>query len=54
LYQAVTLGFAEETADVLTLQMYGFLSRGYLRAREDELPEPRAGRKAAPKKPRKR
>ncbi|HET9955185.1 MAG TPA: TetR/AcrR family transcriptional regulator [Polyangiaceae bacterium] len=31
LYQAVTLGFAEETADVLTQQMYGFLSRGYLR-----------------------
>jgi AcrR family transcriptional regulator len=34
LYQAVTLGFAEETADVLTQQMYGFLSRGYLRVRE--------------------
>src|SRR5690349_251730 len=33
LYQAVTLGFAEETADVLTQQMYGFLSRGYLRVR---------------------
>lgn len=31
LYQAVTLGFAEETADVLTQQMYGFLSKGYLR-----------------------
>jgi len=30
LYQAVTLGFAEETADVLTQQMYRFLSRGYL------------------------
>ncbi len=32
LYQAVTLGFAEETAEVLTQQMYGFLSRGYLRS----------------------
>jgi AcrR family transcriptional regulator len=32
LHQAVTLGFAEETADVLTHQMYSFLSRGYLRA----------------------
>ena len=34
LHQAVTLGFAEETADVLTQQMYSFLSRGYLRAAE--------------------
>lgn len=34
LQQAVTLGFAEETADVLTQQMYGFLSRGYLRVGE--------------------
>jgi hypothetical protein len=34
LYQAVTLGFAEETADVLTQQMFGFLSRGYLRVGE--------------------
>src|SRR5690606_31262385 len=31
LYQAVTLGFAEETADVLTQQMFSFLSGGYLR-----------------------
>jgi AcrR family transcriptional regulator len=54
LYQAVTLGFAEETADVLTQQMYGFLSRGYLRVREDEQPEPRAARKTLHKKPRKR
>jgi AcrR family transcriptional regulator len=54
LYQAVTLGFAEETADVLTQQMYGFLSRGYLRVREDEQPEPRAARKPLHKKPRKR
>src|SRR5689334_10907878 len=36
LYQAVTLGFAEETADVLAQQMYGFLSRGYLRTHESE------------------
>ena len=32
LYQAVTLGFSEESADVLTQQMYSFLSGGYLRA----------------------
>jgi AcrR family transcriptional regulator len=31
LYQAVTLGFAEESADVLTQQMFSFLSAGYLR-----------------------
>lgn len=31
LYQAVTLGYAEESADVLTQQMYTFLSGGYLR-----------------------
>jgi len=31
LYQAVTLGFAEESADVLTQQMFTFLSAGYLR-----------------------
>ena len=31
LYQAVTLGFAEESADVLTQQMFTFLSGGYLR-----------------------
>jgi hypothetical protein len=34
LYQAVTLGFAEETAEVLTQQMYRFLSGGYLRVSE--------------------
>ncbi|HEY8945895.1 MAG TPA: TetR/AcrR family transcriptional regulator [Polyangiaceae bacterium] len=34
LYQAVTLGFAEETAEVLTQQMYRFLSSGYLRVSE--------------------
>lgn len=32
LYQAVTLGLAEESADVLTRQLYAFLSQGYLRA----------------------
>jgi AcrR family transcriptional regulator len=31
LYQAVTLGFAEESADVLTQQMFTFLAGGYLR-----------------------
>jgi AcrR family transcriptional regulator len=31
LYQAVTLGLAEESADRLTEQMYDFLARGYLR-----------------------
>ena len=34
LYQAVTLGFAEESADVLTQQMFTFLSGGYLRLTE--------------------
>lgn len=34
LSQAVTLGFAEETAEVLTQQLYGFLTRGYLRVAE--------------------
>ncbi len=41
LHQAVTLGFAEETADVLTQQMYSFLSRGYLRAAEAAPPSVR-------------
>lgn len=31
LYQAVTLGLAEESAEVLTQQMFAFLSQGYLR-----------------------
>jgi AcrR family transcriptional regulator len=31
LYQAVTLGYAEESAEVLTQQMFSFLSGGYLR-----------------------
>jgi AcrR family transcriptional regulator len=33
LYQAVTLGLAEESAEVLTQQIYSFLSAGCLRAR---------------------
>ena len=37
LYQAVTLGLAEESAEVLTQQMYAFLGHGYLR-----VPEPRS------------
>lgn len=31
LYQAVTLGLSEESAEVLTQQIYGFLADGYLR-----------------------
>lgn len=41
LSQAVTLGFAEETAEVLTQQIYRFLTRGYLRVAE-ERPRARA------------
>jgi len=44
LFQAVTLGFAEESADVLTQQMFTFLSGGYLRlppARESRRPRKR-------------
>jgi hypothetical protein len=33
LYQAVTLGFAEESAEVLTQQIYTFLCDGCLRVR---------------------
>lgn len=43
LYQAVTLGLAEESADALTQQMYAFLANGYLRV-ESCAPR-RAGRK---------
>ena len=39
LYQAVTLGFAEESADVLAQQMFTFLSGGYLR-----LPDAKSGK----------
>ena len=42
LYQAVTLGFAEESADVLTQQMFTFLSGGYLRLGDSkEIRKPR-------------
>jgi hypothetical protein len=46
LYQAVTLGFAEESAEVLTQQMFTFLSGGYLRfgpggAKESKKPRKR-------------
>jgi AcrR family transcriptional regulator len=46
LYQAVTLGLAEESAEVLTQQMFSFLGRGYLRVAEPE--------RSVPKKPRKK
>jgi len=36
LYQAVTLGLAEESAEVLTQQMFSFLGHGYLRVAETE------------------
>jgi AcrR family transcriptional regulator len=38
LYQAVTLGYSEESADVLTQQMYTFLSGGYLRVSPSKTP----------------
>jgi AcrR family transcriptional regulator len=44
LYQAVTLGYAEESADVLTQQMYTFLSGGYLRVSPGKTRPPRPGR----------
>jgi AcrR family transcriptional regulator len=44
LYQAVTLGLAEESADRLTEQMYGFLAEGYLRVGEKQ----QAPRRARP------
>jgi AcrR family transcriptional regulator len=44
LYQAVTLGLAEESADVLTQQMYSFLGRGYL------LAEPRPSARERPRR----
>ena len=40
LYQAVTLGFAEESADVLTQQMLTFLSGGYLRLGDTKSSKP--------------
>ncbi len=44
LYQAVTLGLAEESADVLTQQIYTFLAQGYLRVGEAK-PEPKPRRR---------
>jgi AcrR family transcriptional regulator len=46
LYQAVTLGLAEESAEVLTQQMYSFLSRGYLRVPDRERKELRRRRRS--------
>lgn len=46
LYQAVTLGFAEETAEVLTEQMYRFLSGGYLRVGAEPAASKAGGRGA--------
>ena len=45
LYQAVTLGFAEESADVLTQQMFTFLSGGYLRLAPGEAKDMRKTRR---------
>lgn len=46
LYQAVTLGLAEESAEALTQQLYAFLSQGYLRTERREGPRLRAGPRA--------
>jgi AcrR family transcriptional regulator len=45
LYQAVTLGLAEESADVLTQQMYAFLNGGYLRVDHKEAQKDRGKRR---------
>src|SRR6188768_1780287 len=45
LYQAVTLGFAEESAEVLTQQMFTFLSGGYLRIGSADAKESKKPRK---------
>jgi len=45
LYQAVTLGFAEESADVLTQQMFTFLAGGYLRVGIDDAKDTRKPRR---------
>jgi AcrR family transcriptional regulator len=49
LYQAVTLGLSEESAEALTQQLYDFVSKGFLRvegppARRPPRRAPRAGR----------
>jgi AcrR family transcriptional regulator len=41
LYQAVTLGLAEESADVLSQQIFDLLSQGYLRVHAPQKPRPR-------------
>jgi AcrR family transcriptional regulator len=46
LYQAVTLGLAEESAEVLTQQMFAFLGHGYLRVTEPAEKPPRRRRNA--------
>lgn len=45
LYQAVTLGLAEESAEALTQQLYAFLGGGYLRTERNEGRSTRARRK---------
>ncbi|MGC4091579.1 MAG: TetR/AcrR family transcriptional regulator [Polyangiaceae bacterium] len=53
LFQAVTLGFAEETAEVLTQQIYRFLSRGCLRVSESRpRSAPARTRRKKPRAPR--
>jgi AcrR family transcriptional regulator len=47
LYQAVTLGLAEESAEVLTQQMFTFLSRGYLRLNEAKVSKPSGATRVA-------
>jgi len=44
LYQAVTLGYSEESAEVLTQQMFSFLSGGYLRFAPTKPQSPRPRR----------
>jgi hypothetical protein len=46
LYQAVTLGLAEESAEVLTQHMFGFLAHGYLRIEERSAPKLRRTKRA--------
>jgi AcrR family transcriptional regulator len=47
LYQAVTLGLAEESAEVLTQQMFAFLDHGYLRVAEPQRTKPQRSRRRA-------
>jgi len=41
LYQAVGMGLTEETTEVLTQQLFVFLSEGYLRVKPDQAPQRR-------------